>query len=538
MTLEEIINKINGLNSKLDDYILGIQFQPSKFDYNDLFEGAKSIERVILDDPAVKAVLSDRTNEQRQEYLDAIKQGTQKAKEILKKFKESEKDINRKKEIDKVEKNAYKNVENVISGIEELEKTDSKVALSDDYRKKDLARKIQLAEYGIEMKEKFGKIRKSLKDEGLNGYVDEAIDEVKYMQTVLENYKDKKLEIINLDSSGGPTSNLFDEVQKYKELIKNGANLKDDKVQEVLKAMKDLAIKTDEIDDYDLKDTSMLAAQVKMPFTEDGMKDENIIKEWIEDLENKSKKPEFLKKLKLDPEFLNSRREAIDRELIEKFKASPVFKNLDTDILKEKVSHTKLEEYLKRTLDGLKAFEKFKGKDTADIKRYIADAKKLLEAYETSTSSVGEATVNGKTRDVSADITDENQKGDILAEIKALPKEDEFKAEFENKALALAGTRPTNRWYHKLLSFVTFGRYITPEDKYEVRVQLKRREIVTDIIKENKNKREQADEQVKYDKDLYYKAATQQIITKKQKLSEKARNAIINDREKNDPLTR
>ena len=300
MTLEEIINKIDGLNAKLDDYILGIQFMPSKFDSKDLEEGAKSIERIILDDPSVKAVLADRNNEQRQQYLDAIKQGVEKAKDTLEKFRQAERDVNIKKAVVDIKKNAYKGVENVVSGIEELEKPDSKVALTDDFRKKDLLEKIEKAEKAMDTAERFDKIRPELKAAGKKGYVTEAIEEVEEVKEFIEQCEANINKINNMCKTpeGNKKPNFIDKVEEYKKLRNDGKTIDSPEVQKMLNEMKEMAEFIDTKDGEDANDKKKLNLTRLMPTSAEDFKDETRVNEWIKDIEeNKYKDTDLIEKM-------------------------------------------------------------------------------------------------------------------------------------------------------------------------------------------------------------------------------------------------
>lgn len=556
MTLEEIINKIDGLNAKLDDYILGIQFMPSKFDSKDLEEGAKSIERIILDDPSVKAVLADRNNEQRQQYLDAIKQGVEKAKDTLEKFRQAERDVNIKKAVVDIKKNAYKGVENVVSGIEELEKPDSKVALTDDFRKKDLLEKIEKAEKAMDTAERFDKIRPELKAAGKKGYVTEAIEEVEEVKEFIEQCEANINKINNMCKTpeGNKKPNFIDKVEEYKKLRNDGKTIDSPEVQKMLNEMKEMAEFIDTIDGEDANDKKILNLTGLMPTSAEDFKDETRVNEWIKDIEeNKYKDTDLIEKMKLDDRFVKSRIDIINKQAEDKMKKSIVLKHMGYNDRNNIITDVK--KFLDNVLYSLNAYNDVRGKDSADLKRMIADAKKLYESYEISTSNHNEVTINGKTKELTGegvDMTDKDKADKALSVIKSLDAEDEFKKEFEAKVdeeverAMLAHPQPQygrfKGFLYGLRKIVTFGLVKTPKEKYEQLYFSTKNEkevkVTEDIIEKNANKISQAKEQVQYDKDLYYKAATQQIISKKQKLNEKAKNTIIKNREKNDPLTR
>ena len=536
MTLEEVNNKIKFFNEGLDNFISDCQLK-GKFDKAVLTTMSTAIDRIILQDPTVRKILENGTPEERTAYTEAIKAGMEQAKKLIEDYAKTA-DKKDKADIEAIAKKSNEKTTGTLSGLEKIDNDDPTTTYSDVERYRDLEDKITKAKKGILMVDRFDKVKDGLKAAGRATTVEEAIKESESVGKSFEKFeKDsesiKELEVVNLPEL----------LKKYNAMsAKVTFDITDAEAQDVLKQISKASRLLTYVDDLDTHDGS-LDLTLDMP---SDLTDSAKVQDWIEKLNNKVADPNESKKL--DPslpeyrEFLKSRKETIRNEFVAILQASPVHKNLYdgdfSEVAKTDFDEVKMKKFLSVITEGLKAYKSIEGKDKADLERYIADAEKLLKSYEVTCSSPNVITINGKTRTFSDDIdmTDEGQARDALAEIKALPKEDEFRKEVESEAKALAGVRPTDRWYHRLLSLVTFRRYMTPEDKYLVNLEMKRREVVSDLIKDNKEQRDEAKKDVDNDKGIFKKLARKFVMENPDKKID--RKKVQTKREKSEPLTR
>ena len=536
MTLEEVNNKIKFFNEGLDKFISECQLK-GKFDKATLTTMSTAIDRIILQDPTVRKILETGTPEERARYTEAIKAGMEQAKKLIEDYAKTA-DKKDKADIEAISKKSNEKTTGTLSGLEKIDNDDPTTTYSDIERHRDLEDKISKAKKGIVMVDRFDKVKDALKSEGRATTVDEAIKESESVGKSFKKFeKDsesiKELEVVNLPEL----------LKKYNAMSgKVTFDITDKEAQDVLIQISKASRLLTYVDDLDTHDGS-LDLTLDMP---SDLTDSAKVQDWIEKLNNKVVDPNESKKL--DPslpeyrEFLKSRKETIRNEFVAILQASPVHKNLYdgdfSEVAKTDFDEAKMKKFLEGVTEGLKAYKSIEGKDKADLERYIADAEKLLKSYEVTCSSPNVITINGKTRTFSDDIdmTDEGQARDALAEIKALPKEDEFRKEVESEAKALAGVKPTDRWYHKLLSFVTFGRYMTPEYKYFVNLEMKRIEVVSNSMKDKKKQQEEAEERVSYDKEQYKKKAREFVMKNPDKKID--RKKVQTKREKSEPLTR
>lgn len=534
MTLEEVNSKINGFNRRLDDFITDLQ-STNTFDESKLRTMSGAIERVILNDPIVRKILLDENAANRQEYINAIKSGIEETNRLLKSYKQVETGT-KKDKISDISDKANKGFKQTIEGIEKVDNDDVGYVYTDSERVRDLNEKIAKINSSLVIADKFDEIKNALSTAGRPDTTDEAIKVCKELENDFKNYEDKKDNIENLE-----TMNFSKMFEKYKDMRGNVTyDLNDEETQRLLIEMRKSAKLLDYVDSLDLRDHANFVRTVEnMP---SDLKNQSQVDAWMSTLQTKFDDPNMSKKLDTTAteykEFIKARKDFVKSQFITKLENSPVHTNLDKDNIEniKVLSDSLLKKYVQETTKNLISYKAIEGKSKSDLLRYKNEAEKLLESYDLAVSSTGTATVNGKTKVFTTDMTDESKSQDALEEIRALASDDEFKTEFENKALALAGTRPQNRWYHKVLKFITFNRYMTPEDKYEINLESKRREVVTDIMKENKEKRESAQNDIKHDKNAYKSVAREEIVKSKGKKIDKKK--IVAKRESKETLTR
>lgn len=538
MTLEEVNKKINFFNEGLEKFISECQLFDS-FDESKLRTMSTAIDRIILNDPTIRKILETGTVEQRKEYTDAIKIGIERTKRLIEDYGKTETDVTRKSSISNAVKNSNSKTSKTFSGLEKIDNDDKSTVYSDTERYRDLEDKIQKAKNGMVIASKFDKVKNALAAAGKPKTVDEAINFSKMLEDKFEDYKMDSENIKKIE-----TINFPEMIKKYQSMKKDPMfDINDKDTQELLKNIQKSTKLIDYVDKLDITDKSLVKLDENMP---KDLKNVTEVDKWISELETKIKNPVFSKKVDANSseykEFIKERKELLKEQFIYQLNNSPVHKNLYDgdfdDIAKVDFDENKMKKYLELTTKALQSYKAVEGKDKADLQRYVSDAEKLLKSYEVTCSSPNNITINGKTRKFSdgIDMTDENRAKDALEEIKALPKDDEFRKEIEGEAKALAGVRPTDRWYHRVLSFITFRRYMTPEDKYLLNLETKRKEVVSNLIKDNKEQRDEAKKDVDNDKGIFKKLAREFVMRNPDKKID--RKKIQRKREELKPLTR
>lgn len=555
MTVSEINDKIQSLNARLDSYITDLQFTGGRIEESELQKRVDSIQRVILNDPGVQTVLAGADERERTQYIIAIRNGIEETNKLLEQFKNTETVAVKKDIISKVQKNANKDLKGVTDGILDVTNNASDMALKDDERINDLDRKIKTVENGLKYSERVQEIKDQLFIAGRAPTIAETVKEVDDIKKEMEKVG-KQIGDINTVKNG----NLIEKLEEYEDLISKGYLIEDDDVQNILKDIRKLAIDIDRIDSLDPTDTNMVNASENIPKTEKECKDAMLVTVWITSLQAKATDDSLAKKLRLDEEFVEARKQTIKSDFSKVLKASMVLSKFDPDKFESikdfDCGYDDVKNYIEEALEGIKSCRAVEGKNPGDVKRYIADAKKLYDSYILAKTNPNQVTFNGKTKVLSGtgvDMTDETKAEAALTAIKGLGDDDEFKKEFNDKVkeevekALLAHPKPQygrfKTFLYGLRKVVTFGLVKTPKEKYDMLYaetkNNKEVEITQNIIGENKEKRDNAKAEVKNDKDLFHKAAIQKVMELKQKLDpKKHKDQVLHKREKNDSFSR
>lgn len=548
MTLEEIKMSMKTLNEDLDAIIIAPNFDETKWeDYT-----SKLIKKVMEDD-SVKKILLEGIPEVRKEYLEAIRIGVERGLQIL---REQAKILHDSGMVDK--ENSFNNVAfqtelvaDTIEKFEAVENDKKEFVYTDKERIEDLEEKIYYIDSTIEMKSKFEELEKEIPVANGENIQDKSIQEAIAIQKEFTKFE-KDLKMINqLRKSQNAFMELLEEMNELSSnstpsnpLLDMTNNEQKTKIEEMVR----LAGLIDRVDYLDPRDPNKVKLS-KPQYQDKNGKDidpEIEIVSWLGTINAKLGVDAKAKKINMDPDFLDSRERIIRERFMDSYKSSTVHKIL-TPQMHQKVLEDKdfdLETLKNSIVDLSERLKKYKflsKKNPEELLNYKKEAEKLLGYYKTVANGSKNVTINGKLKQLEIDMTDVDKRYDAVDEILKLDNDDEFKQEIENKALVLAGDRPIDRWYHKFARFITFGRYKTPEQKYEIKLYRKRADVVGEIMKENKKKMDEATQNVEYDKNAYKAAARKKIYGDRNIEPEKKKfnkKQVLKTRENSQPLTR
>lgn len=554
MTLEDIKKDMKTLNEDLDAIVMAKNFDEIQWK-----QEASSIVDSILEDEDVKKILLEGTPEERKQYLDAIKNGISssvvKLKEHSKKMAEDGL-VDKARAFKEITKKTEK-VEDTVKHLKAIEENNDNYVFSDAERINDLQYKIYQIDLALEMEESFAKLQEELGITDKPKAIKKSIEISKEVFEKFEEYEKNSLIIARLANSGDRFMQLLEEMGKLSDEDK--IDMTEENQKNNIKEMIELANLIDTVDYMDSEVPKNERVKLSKPYWEkDGkitdkegneMDPDDAVDAWIYTIKKTlEKSPIKAKKIKLEPEFLDSREKLIKNRFFKEFEKSAVHRILSQDGYKEALKGKNkeinnivdLKKYLEFVNEELEYYEKLAGKEAEQLIQYREEAEQLLKYYEAK-RTLPNVSLNGKEKQLTTDVTDINKKAETVEEICKLDKEDEFRKEFETKALALAGTKPTDRWFHKLARIFTFGIYKTPEQKYAINLQVKRLEIAENLINEAKAKKDEANIKVQEDKEAYKQKAREKIYNdRKQKIDKKKfdKKEVMEKREKSQPLTR
>lgn len=548
MTLEEIKMSMKTLNEDLDAIIIAPNFDETKWeDYT-----SKLIKKVMEDD-SVKKILLEGIPEVRKEYLEAIRIGVERGLQIL---REQAKILHDSGMVDK--ENSFNNVAfqtelvaDTIEKFEAVENNNKEFVYTDKERIADLEEKIYYIDSTIKLRSEFERLEKEIPIEEGKTIYDESVKSSQDIQKEFSNFE-KKLKMINeLRNSENKFMELLAEMSEIS-FNSTPSNPMLDMTNEEQKAKVEQMVKLagliDQVDFLDNREPNKLRLSNPKYVDKNGniINPNEAVEAWIGSLNTKLEDEAKNKKINLDPDFLNQREKIIKEEFLEKYKNSLVSKELTPEMHKKVLEEKDFDlETLKNSIvdlsERLKKYKFLSKKNPEELLNYKKEAEKLLGYYKTVANGSKNVTINGKLKQLEIDMTDVDKRYDAVDEILKLDNDDEFKQEIENKALILAGDRPIDRWYHKFARFITFGRYKTPEQKYEIKLYRKRADVVGEIMKENKKKMDEATQNVEYDKNAYKAAARKKIYGDRNIEPEKKKfnkKQVLKARENSQPLTR
>ena len=543
MTLEEIKMKMNTLNEDLDAVIIAPHFDETKWE-----EYTSELIKKVMEDESVKKILLEGIPEVRKEYLEVIRAGIEKG---LQKLREKSKELHDSGMIDK--ENSFNNValqaeklEDTVLTIEAIDDNASEFVYTNKERIEDLEKKIYYIDSTIEMKSKFEQLEKEIPVEKDENIEEKSIKLAKEIQKEFTDFE-RDLKMINqLRTSQNAFMKLLQEMRELS--LESKIDMTNEEQKAKVKEMVRLAGLIDKVDYLDPRDPNKVKLSKPQYEDKNGKAiDPNIaVDTWLGTINAKLDVDAKAKKLNMDPDFLDSRERIIRERFIDSYRDSTVHKIL-TPQMHQKVLEDKdfeiqtLKNSITDLTERLKKYKFLSKKNPDELLEYKKEAEKLLSSYKIIADGAQTITINGKVKQLQTDLTDISNKYDAVDEILELDNDDEFKKEIESKAIVLAGEKPTDRWYHKLARFVTFGMYKTPEQKYGIKLYGKKAEIVEDLIKENKQKIKKATQDVEYDKNAYKYTARKKAYEERDKKPEEKKfdkKQVMKKREKSQPLTR
>ena len=543
MTLEDIKKDMNTLNGNLLEIGMALDFNENEWE-----EFATGMVNRILEDESVRTILLTGTPEERKEYLEVIKTGIQNGIEVLKECSKELHDLGRTdKEM------AFNNVTiqserlaDTIIKMESIENDEEEFVISDEERIVDLEKKIYYIDSTIKLASEFERLEEEMTLEDGKTVYDVAVVSSKEIQKGFSEFE-KELKMINeLRNSENKFMELLAEMNEHS--FNSTIDMNDEEQKEKVAQMVKLAGIIDTVDYLDKRDPNKLRLSNPKYVDKNGeaIEANEAVEFWLGTLNAKLDIVAKNKKMNLDPDFLNQREKIIKEKFLEKYKNSWAAKELSSDMYKKVLEENDFNvEDLKNSIvdlsERLKKYKFLSKKKPEELVDYKKEAEKLLGHYKTLANGSKNVTLNGKVKQLQTDMTDISRKYDAVEEILKLNDDDEFKKEIESKAMVLAGDRPTDRWYHKFARFITFGRYKTPEQKYEIKLYGKRADVVGEIMKENKKKVDEATQNVEYDKDAYRMAARKKIYDDRNIEPEKKKfnkKQVLRTRDNSQPLTR
>lgn len=544
MTLEDIKKDMKTLNEDLVAIGMALDFKENEWE-----EYTAGMINRILEDESVKAILLTGTPEERKEYLEVIKTGMQKGIEVL---KERSIELHDSGKTDK--EVAFNNVTirseqlaDTIIKMEAIENDDEAFVFSDEERIEDLERKIYYIDSTLELVSKFEELEKEIPLKSVKSIQDETEKSLSKLKTEFSMVE----AVRELRQNGQRFLELYKEMNEI--FCDDKLDMTNEEQKSKINEMIKLAGKIDKVD-YADKDVRKVPNRDRLKLSNPKYKDDNDINDhniavgmWLGSLSVTVENEEKLKMLDMDPEFLNDREKIIKEKFLDFYKNSWIVKELTPEMHKKVLEEKdfNVEELEKSIMDLSERLNQYKNllskKNPEELLEYKKQAEKLLKNYKTVANGSKNVTINGKAKQLETDMTDITKKYDAVDEILKLEDDDEFKKEINSKAIALAGQRPTDKWYHKFVRFITFGRYKTPEDKYEIKLYVKKADIIGDLIKENKTNMDEAVRNVEYDKFTYKQTAREKVYKDKDKDPNKKKfdkKQVLRTRDNSQPLTR
>ena len=545
MTLEDIKKDMKTLNEDLVAIGMALDFKENEWE-----EYTVGMINRILEDESVKAILLTGTPEERKEYLEVIKTGMQKGIEVL---KERSIELHDSGKTDK--EVAFNNVTirseqlaDTIIKMEAIENDEEEFVISDEERIEDLERKIYYIDSTLELVSKFEELEKEIPLKSGKSIQDEtkkSLSELKTEFSMVEAVRE-------LRQNGHRFLELLKEMNELS--FENKIDMTNEEQKSKIDEMVKLAGKIDKVDWSD-KDVRKVPYRDRLNLSNPKYEDKkrnpidrnDAVEIWLSKLNVIVENEEKLKMLNMDPEFLNDREKIIKEKFLDFYKDSWIAKELTPEMHKKVLEEKdfNVEELEKSIVDLSERLNQYKNllskKNPEELLEYKKQAEKLLKNYKTVANGSKNITINGKAKQLETDMTDITKKYDAVDEILKLEDDDEFKKEINSKAMVLAGDRPTDKWYHKFVRFITFGRYKTPEDKYEIKLYVKKADIIGDLIKENKTNMDEAVRNVEYDKFTYKQTAREKVYKDKDKDPNKKKfnkKQVLRTRDNSQPLTR
>lgn len=532
MTIEQLNQKLAYINSRLSGVIsdMYVSYDPKKLE-----KTANALQAEILGDPRIKKILTQGTPEQRKEYMDAIEKGAKSVREQLAALRDNDSMAANKAEISKITKGSNEQVFNVGYSVKDAEKTNFATVGSTAHntRKKEIEDKKAIIDGLLKIEPKVSGAKGALVAAGKAGTTAEIIKEVKDLEKATQAYSEdvKKCRAV----IGVNFKDLVDSVQN---LVNDpGMDLSD---EDVKKAITDLKRKCKEFDA-----TSEIggAASLGLSSTFVNVDFTNVsdVKNWINGLQNETNKPgnELLKDKDVLYDFIRGKIEDSHEKFNEKLEASTVINKLLTteeiqkltgDPEKSKSILTDLQKSLKEyqvRMEGPNAYNR----KTLELLKEDLDKKST--AYTDVAMDKKALTIAGKTLSFESEMLDPNvssneynQYLDFIDE-QTTDKGVEFRQKFDQVVTTAMGRpRPTNKWYHKVGEWITFGKYKSPETKYDMEYYSQAVTVLKDAITEKKQRLDKANSVVGADTAEYRGKVIEQAVNKKEKVGTKAKSNI------------
>lgn len=533
MTIEELNKKLAYINTRLSGVIsdMYVSYDPVKLERT-----ANALQAEILGDPRIKKILTQGTSEQRKEYMAAIEKGAKLVRQQLEALRDNDAMATNKADLANMAKTSNEQVFDVAYSLKDAERTDfaNVATTAHNTRKKEIEDKKAIIEGLLKIEPKVSGAKSALVAAGKAGTTAEIIDEVKDIEAARLSYLE---DLKNCKAVAGVNFKaLVDNVQHL--VNKPGMDLNG---EEIKNAIEDLKKKCEQFDAIYKIGNPIKSLGLKDTYSAVDFTNETDVKNWILDLQTEINMPgnECLRDSEELFDILRDKVEMSQDHFSSKLDASTALnKILTTEELETLKGNPETSKYILTDLQkSLKEYEvRMEGPNAYNRKTLEllkADLDKKSTAYTDVAMDRRAITIDGKTLSFETEMLDPNvetsqfnQYLDFIDE-QTTDSGIEFKEKFdETVTTAIGRPRPTNRWYHKVGEWITFGKYKSPETKYDMEYYSQAVTVLKDAITDKKERLDSATQVVGADTAEYRQKMIEQSVNTKQKVGRKEKSNI------------
>ena len=530
MTIEELNRKLERINDRLDGVISEMYVT---YDKDKLTSNVNALQSEILGDPKIKSILTSGTPEDRRAFMEAIENGAKSVREKIAALRDNDSMTAHRSELAGLHTSANKQVFDVASSIRDAEKIDfADTGRGGAYtqRNAEIMKKKKIVDGLLNIEGKVSDAKGALTSAGLLASTDDIIQEVERLETARKKCAE------DLGKCNALVGVNFKElVDKLDNLLKDSSTeMDDDELKKIIKDLKKNCYKFDDVYPSPPSMPGVKPTELCSTFASTNFSDRSQLEAWVTHLRAKVEDPSYGDILSDKYALYSSLeerfeiiREKFSNEVDSSIVLSKLVTDSDIDNLRRNPKNTdKLLEQIKTSLRDYQKYMEGTGLNRATLVLQKGELDKKATAYTDISMDKKSITIDGKSLSFASEMLDPNVSAnkyrDYLSYIdgQTTTEGQAFRDSFKSAVTTAIGRpRPTNKWYHKLGEWITFGGYQSPETKYDIEYRTTAVGVLKDAITEKKTRLDDATRVVGNDTAAYRREVIERAVTEKKKVT-------------------